>query len=90
MAREPRLACGALKVRRWVYEGGVLARPGPAPHPRVGKSEKVVKRRGGAVLVLVGEFFFRGSRVGGLDLVVSPAGLWPGPWGARWCRVGQS
>ena len=58
VAREPGLACGPQKVRRWVCEGRDLAGRGPDQDCRVGKMEKVVNTRAGAVLVLAERFFF--------------------------------
>ena len=58
VAREPGLACDPQEVRRWVCEGRHLAGRGPAQNCRVGKTEKVVKTRGGAVLVLAERNFF--------------------------------
>ena len=89
MAREPGLACGSQKVRRWVCEGSDLAGRGPDQNCRVGKMEKVVNTRAGAVLVLAERIFF------------FPSGLHRGTihWKARsdllekvsaGCRVGGS
>ena len=58
VAREPGLACGLQKVRRWVCEGSDLAGRGPDQNCRVGKMEKVVNTRAGAVLVLAERIFF--------------------------------
>ena len=58
VAREPGLACGLPKVHRWVCERGDPAGQGPAQNSRVGKIKKVVKTRGGAVLILAERFFF--------------------------------
>ena len=58
VAREPGLACDPQKVRRWVCEGRDLAGRGPAQNCRVGKIKKVVKTRGGAVLILAERNFF--------------------------------
>ena len=89
VAREPGLACGSQKVRRWVCEGSDLAGRGPDQNCRVGKMEKVVNTRAGAVLVLAERIFF------------FPSGLHRGTihWKARsdllekisaGCRVGGS
>ena len=66
MAREPGLACGSLETSRWVCERTPSAREGSGPDRRVGKMEKVVKRRGVGVLVSgLQEFLWR-YRVGSL------------------------
>lgn len=54
--------------------GTPLTRPGPWDSSRVGKMEKVVKRRGVSVLILVEEKVLRRYRVAGSDLVL-------GGWG---------
>jgi hypothetical protein len=55
VAPESCLACVQLEHRRSTYKREYPARPGPTDNCRVGKSKKVVKRRGVGVLVCVRE-----------------------------------
>ena len=68
VAREPGLACGNPETSRWVCERTRPAREGSRGNRRVGKMEKVVKRRGVGVLVFAGEIFFWRYRVGSFQL----------------------
>jgi len=67
-----------------------VARPGPNARPRVGKSKKVVKRRGVGVLVFREEIFLEESRVGALERERRGQDPGRGVWGVGGCRVGIS